>query len=48
MNFDFLIIAGSFSLFAAVLYIGIVIGGPSWYRFSSQERLWHKWPKINR
>ena len=33
MNIDFLIISGSFSLLAAVLHIGVVIGGPSWYRF---------------
>jgi len=33
MNFDLLIIAGSFSLLAAALHIGVVIGGPSWYRF---------------
>ncbi len=33
MNFDLLIIAGSFSLLAAVLHLGVVMGGPSWYRF---------------
>ncbi|MGV8894724.1 MAG: hypothetical protein ACOH2K_17670 [Burkholderiaceae bacterium] len=33
MNFDFLIIAGSFNLLAAALHIGVVIGGSSWYRF---------------
>jgi putative oxidoreductase len=33
MNIDLLIIAGSFSLLAAFLHIGIVIGGPPWYRF---------------
>ncbi len=33
MNFDLLIIAGSLSLLAAVLHIGVVIGGPGWYRF---------------
>jgi len=33
MTFDFLIIAGSFSLLAAALHVGVVIGGPSWYRF---------------
>jgi len=33
MNFDFLIISGSFSLLAAALHVGVVIGGPRWYRF---------------
>jgi len=33
MNVDLLIIAGSFSFLAAALHIGIVIVGPSWYRF---------------
>ncbi|MFT6906447.1 MAG: putative oxidoreductase [Oleiphilaceae bacterium] len=33
MNIDLLIIAGSFSFLAAFLHIGIVIGGPRWYRF---------------
>jgi len=32
MNFDFLIIAGSFNMLAAALHIIVVIGGPSWYR----------------
>jgi putative oxidoreductase len=33
MNIDLLIIAGSFSFLAACLHIGVVIGGPRWYRF---------------
>ena len=33
VNFDLLIIAGSFSFLAAALHIGVVIGGPNWYRF---------------
>jgi hypothetical protein len=33
MNFDPLIIAGLCSFCAAVLHIGIVLGGPPWYRF---------------
>ena len=33
MDNDFLIIAGTFSLLAAVLHFGVIIGGPSWYRF---------------
>ncbi|MFT5708817.1 MAG: putative oxidoreductase [Oceanospirillaceae bacterium] len=33
MTFDFLIIAGAFSLLAAALHIGVVIGGPRWYIF---------------
>jgi len=33
MNFDPLIVAGSFSLLAAALHVGVVMGGPSWYRF---------------
>ena len=33
MNNEFLTVAGSFSLLAAALHIGIIIGGPSWYRF---------------
>jgi hypothetical protein len=33
MDVDLLIIAGSFSLLAAVLHVGVVIGGPRWYRF---------------
>lgn len=33
MDFDFLIIAGSLSFLAAALHIGVVIGGPDWYRF---------------
>ncbi len=33
MDFDLLIIAGLFSFLAAVLHIGVVIGGPNWYRF---------------
>ena len=33
MNINLLVIAGSFSLLAAFLHIGIVIGGPGWYRF---------------
>jgi putative oxidoreductase len=33
MNFDLLFIAGSLSMLAAALHIGVVIGGPNWYRF---------------
>lgn len=33
MNFDLLIIAGSLSMLAAALHIGVAIGGPNWYRF---------------
>jgi len=33
VNFDLLIIAGTFSILAAILHVGVVIGGPSWYRF---------------
>jgi FtsH-binding integral membrane protein len=33
MNFNFLIIAGSLNFLAAALHVGVVIGGPSWYRF---------------
>ncbi len=33
MNFDFLVLAGLFSFLAAALHIGVVIGGPNWYRF---------------
>lgn len=33
MNFDLLVIAGLFSFLAAILHIGVVIGGPNWYRF---------------
>ncbi|MCW8929102.1 MAG: hypothetical protein OQL19_02560 [Gammaproteobacteria bacterium] len=33
MNFDFLIVAGLFNMLAAVLHIGVIVGGPSWYRF---------------
>jgi putative oxidoreductase len=33
MNIDLLIIAGLFSFLAACLHIGVVIGGPRWYRF---------------
>jgi putative oxidoreductase len=33
MNIDPLIIAGSLSLLAAALHIGVIIGGPGWYRF---------------
>lgn len=33
MRFDPLIFAGSFSLLVAALHIGVVIGGPSGYRF---------------
>jgi len=33
MELNSLIIAGSFSFLAAILHIGIIVGGPSWYRF---------------
>ena len=33
MNFDLLVIAGTFSILAAVLHVGVVIGGANWYRF---------------
>ena len=33
MNFDLLIIAGTLSILAAVLHVGVVIGGANWYRF---------------
>lgn len=33
MNFDLLIIAGTFSFLAAALHIGVVLGGSNWYRF---------------
>ena len=32
MDSKILIIAGSFSFFAAALHVGVVVGGPSWYR----------------
>lgn len=32
MNVDLLIVAGSFSLLAAGLHVGIVLVGPSWFR----------------
>lgn len=33
MNFDLLVFAGTFSFLAAILHVGVVIGGPRWYRF---------------
>ena len=33
MNFDPLMVAGILSFLAAALHIGVVIGGPRWYRF---------------
>lgn len=33
MELNFLIIAGSFSFLAGILHFGVIIGGPSWYRF---------------
>ena len=33
MSLDLLILAGALSLLAAILHVGVVIGGPSWYRF---------------
>ncbi len=33
MQFNLLMIAGVFSFIASALHIGIVIGGPEWYRF---------------
>ncbi|WP_244973794.1 hypothetical protein [Vreelandella venusta] len=33
MSFELLIVAGSLSFLAAALHVGVVIGGPGWYRF---------------
>lgn len=33
MDFELLVVAGSFSFLAAALHVGVVIGGPNWYRF---------------
>ncbi|WP_428635213.1 hypothetical protein [Sedimenticola sp.] len=33
MQVEFLVIAGLLSFLAAVLHIGVIIGGPGWYRF---------------
>ncbi len=33
VNINLLTIAGSFSFLAAALHIGVIIGGPNWYRF---------------
>ncbi|MAA65979.1 MAG: hypothetical protein CL581_14540 [Alteromonadaceae bacterium] len=32
MNMDYLFFAGCFSFLAAALHIGVIIGGPRWYR----------------
>ena len=33
MKFNYLVLAGSLSFFAAALHLAIIVGGPSWYRF---------------
>jgi hypothetical protein len=33
MNYNPLILAGSLSFVAAILHIGVILGGSSWYRF---------------
>lgn len=33
MTIDFLIVAGALSFVASASHIGIILGGPSWYRF---------------
>jgi putative oxidoreductase len=38
MNVDLLMIAGSLSLLAAGLHVGIIFVGPSWYRLFSVEK----------
>lgn len=40
MNWNYLLIAGAFSILASILHLGIIFGGPAWYRlFGAGERM---------
>ncbi len=41
VSFELLIVAGSLSFLAAALHVGVVIGGPGWYRFFGAGKQWH-------